>query len=383
MQVGLIGTGLMGLPMAERLLEAGVSVVAYNRTSARLEPLRPAGARLVASAAEVLQQSQAVILMLSDAQAIRDVLLADDSRADLADCTIIQMGTIAPSESRQLHDAIAAAGGDYLEAPVLGSIPQVKEGKLQVMVGATPAQFQQWSPLLKHFGEELLLVGEVGSAAALKLALNQLIVSLTNAFAMSVGFVQHQGVAIETFMGVLRQSALYAPTFDKKLQRMVERNFTNPNFPVKHLLKDTNLFIEEAIASNIRVDALTGVRQILETACASGLAEEDYSALFAAVVPPFAESTKHTEIQIEHHPNPETLERLGVLSWEIWTKDASEFPWTYDETETCYFLEGAVIVTPEQGEPVSMGKGDLVTFPAGMTCTWTILEEVKKHYQFS
>ncbi|MEC4982994.1 MAG: cupin domain-containing protein [Oscillatoria sp. PMC 1068.18] len=89
-----------------------------------------------------------------------------------------------------------------------------------------------------------------------------------------------------------------------------------------------------------------------------------------------------TEIKIERQPSPERLKELGVKNWSIWTKEVSEFPWTYDEQETCYFLEGEVIVTPEGGEPVQMGKGDLVTFPAGMSCTWKIQQNVRKHYQF-
>jgi len=87
-------------------------------------------------------------------------------------------------------------------------------------------------------------------------------------------------------------------------------------------------------------------------------------------------------IQVEPQPAAARLEQLGVSRWPIWQKAVSEFPWTYDAQETCYFLEGKVIVTPEGGEPVPMGKGDLVTFPAGMNCTWKILEDVKKHYRF-
>jgi uncharacterized cupin superfamily protein len=88
-------------------------------------------------------------------------------------------------------------------------------------------------------------------------------------------------------------------------------------------------------------------------------------------------------IQIEYQPNPERLQELRVTQWPIWTKEISEFPWTYDASETCYFLEGEVIVTPEQGEPVTIGKGNLVTFSAGLSCTWKILQPVRKHYQFS
>ena len=88
------------------------------------------------------------------------------------------------------------------------------------------------------------------------------------------------------------------------------------------------------------------------------------------------------EIKVEKNPTSDTLKELGVSEWSIWTKEASEFPWSYDDSETCYFLEGDVTVTPENGEPVQMGKGDLVTFPKGMSCTWKILKDVKKHYTF-
>ncbi len=88
------------------------------------------------------------------------------------------------------------------------------------------------------------------------------------------------------------------------------------------------------------------------------------------------------KIAIERQVNANRLEELGVSSWPIWTKEASEFPWSYDEAETCYFLAGEVTVIPEGGEPVTMGQGDLVTFPAGMSCIWQIRSAVKKHYCF-
>ncbi|KYC42828.1 cupin [Scytonema hofmannii PCC 7110] len=88
------------------------------------------------------------------------------------------------------------------------------------------------------------------------------------------------------------------------------------------------------------------------------------------------------EIKIEHQPSQERLQELDVFQWSIWTKEVSTFPWTYDDQETCYFLEGDVVVTPDGGQPVQMGKGDLVTFPAGMSCRWDIRSDVKKHYCF-
>ena len=89
-----------------------------------------------------------------------------------------------------------------------------------------------------------------------------------------------------------------------------------------------------------------------------------------------------TPIHIESNPSSDRLKSFGVKNWPIWEKEVSEFPWHYDEMETCYFLEGDVEVTPEGSKPVRIGKGDLVTFPKGMSCTWKVLKPVKKHYKF-
>jgi uncharacterized cupin superfamily protein len=88
------------------------------------------------------------------------------------------------------------------------------------------------------------------------------------------------------------------------------------------------------------------------------------------------------EIKIEHQPDHKRLTELDVFNWVVWQKEVSKFPWTYDSQETCYFLAGDVTVTPDGGQPVHMGKGDLVTFPAGMSCIWEITSDVKKYYCF-
>lgn len=88
------------------------------------------------------------------------------------------------------------------------------------------------------------------------------------------------------------------------------------------------------------------------------------------------------EVKVVRDPTEDQLDQLGVRMWSIWTKEESEFHWHYDEKETCYFLEGEVIVTPENGRPVEVGVGDLVTFPEGMSCTWVVKKAVKKHYKF-
>lgn len=89
-----------------------------------------------------------------------------------------------------------------------------------------------------------------------------------------------------------------------------------------------------------------------------------------------------SKITVEHHPSQERLTELGVSSWSTWSKEVSIFPWTYSEQEVAYVLEGEVTVTPKGGEPVSFGKGDLVTFPSGLSCTWEVKKPLRKHYRF-
>lgn len=87
-------------------------------------------------------------------------------------------------------------------------------------------------------------------------------------------------------------------------------------------------------------------------------------------------------ILCEHKPSPAKLDVLGVEDWPIWKKEPSRFDWHYDKSETCYVLRGRFVVTPEGGEPQAFSRGDLITFPEGMSCTWEITEAVEKHYTF-
>jgi len=87
------------------------------------------------------------------------------------------------------------------------------------------------------------------------------------------------------------------------------------------------------------------------------------------------------EIKVEKIPE-EKLKEMGVFSWPIWEKEASRFDWHYDQTETCYILEGKVTVDEKDGKSVSFGPGDFVTFPQGLDCVWDIKEPVRKHYNF-
>jgi 3-hydroxyisobutyrate dehydrogenase len=279
-KISFFGTGLMGIPMAQRLIDQGSDLMAYNRTAAKLESLQ--GGQRTEDPLEAIDHGTYLFLMLTDAAAIRATILIQPPK--LSGKTIVQMGTIAPEESREIEQQVRAAGGDYLEAPVLGSIPEAHSGQLLIMGGARPDTWEKALPLLQILGTNPTYIGDIGSAAALKLALNQMIGALTVGFAQSLSYLQKQQVDIDKFMAILRASALYAPTFDKKLNRMVERNYANPNFPTKHLTKDLQLFADSAAPMGQNLAAIQGIQTVLARAIATGWAEGDYAAILEGIM---------------------------------------------------------------------------------------------------
>lgn len=285
MEATLIGTGLLGRAMGERLLARGHRLTVFNRTPARALPLAGHGATVAPSAAAAIASSRVTLLVLSDAAAADGVLFAGAPPPVLHDHLIVQMSTVAPNESRALAGRVAAAGGTYLEAPVLGSRPQAAQGALQVMVGGSGRDLDGCQDLLAALGE-VRQVGAVGQAAALKLALNQLIAAEMSAFALSLGMARRSGLDPALFMEILRGSALYTRAFDGKLPGMLSRSFGDPNFPTRLLLKDVDLIRGEAAALGLETAAIDGVREVVAKAVAAELGDLDYSSLYQIVDPP-------------------------------------------------------------------------------------------------
>jgi 3-hydroxyisobutyrate dehydrogenase-like beta-hydroxyacid dehydrogenase len=291
MKVTLLGLGLMGLPVAHRLIQRGHEVKAWNRTESRLQLAEAEGITVKSELADALSDTEVILLTLSDAKAIASVLFCAEVASQLAGKTVLQMGTISPDQSRDLASKVEQSGGDYLEVPVLGSIPEAKNGELIVMAGGSEAVYHHCLLLLRGLGKEVDLVGGVGQAAAMKLAMNQLIAALTVGFAQSLGLIRAEGVEVELFMKLLRESALYAPTFDKKLQKYLEHDYSSANFPLKHLIKDIGLFKQVAESSGMNGQMADALLSVLNSGQQAGYGEEDYSALYEAINPGFDAET--------------------------------------------------------------------------------------------
>ena len=281
--IALLGTGLLGEAVGHRLLSQGCDLRVWNRNPQRCQGLLESGATPIAHLSDGASAGcDAVITVLRDGQVTRNVVA---ELGPLGGSCVMPMGTMGITEIRDLAADVQTQNGRCLEAPVLGSRPQALQGSLLVMAGGEPELFEQQRPLLNLLAEDPLLVGPIGSGAATKLALNQLIASLTHAFSLSLRLVQQAGVPVETFMSILRPSALYAPTFDKKLQRMLDGHYADPNFSTALLRKDLRLFLEEATAAGLQSKGLHGLDSLLQEAKGGDLDDLDYCALHELTQP--------------------------------------------------------------------------------------------------
>ena len=274
--ITLLGTGLLGAAIGQRLLEVGVTLNVWNRNPSRCAALVQAGARQLSQPGDGVETASVLITVLRDGPVTTEVA---GSLGSLKGRCLMPMGTMGISESVALAEQVRLQGGTYLEAPVLGSRPEALKGRLLVMAGGEQDVFDAQLPLLRQLASEPRLMGAVGTGAASKLALNQLIASLTHGYSLALRLVQASGLDVDRFMDVLRPSALYAPTVDKKLERMMSHHYSDPNFSTSLLRKDLFLFLREARLAGVNASALDGLASLLDRAEGTELDCGDYSAM--------------------------------------------------------------------------------------------------------
>eukprot|EP01095_Lingulamoeba_sp_RSL-Kostka_P014129 TRINITY_DN6067_c0_g1_i1.p1 TRINITY_DN6067_c0_g1~~TRINITY_DN6067_c0_g1_i1.p1 ORF type:complete len:232 (+),score=64.74 TRINITY_DN6067_c0_g1_i1:103-798(+) len=209
MNVGILGTGLMGFPISVNILTKNNTVkqfYAWNRTKSKAEPLAEYGAIVVDNATEVIENSDVILIMLSQYEIIDLVLFESCSESlSLGNKTIIQMSTISSDQTLSLKDKLLNLNETnvFIECPVLGSASVAKEGQLQIMIGGTQEQHDQYSDLLLSTGKAIFYIGEVGKASTLKLALNTIISGQTAVFAQSLSIIENAGLDFDTYMKIV------------------------------------------------------------------------------------------------------------------------------------------------------------------------------------
>jgi 3-hydroxyisobutyrate dehydrogenase-like beta-hydroxyacid dehydrogenase len=278
-RVGFCGLGLMGAPMAERLLRAGHEMAVWNRSPEKVEPLVSAGAEQAVSPADAAADRDAVITMLATPHAVEEVVLGDAGVASgiKPGATLIEMSTIGPKALRRIADGLPDAVG-LIDAPVLGSIPQATEGSLKVFVGSTDESFARVRDLLSVLGDPKH-IGPLGSGAATKLVVNSTLGAIQLAWGEAMALADALELDPSTTLDVLEGSPL-GPTVQRKRGNF-ESGVFQPNFKLSLAVKDMRLVTEAARAAGLEFGGATAARMAFEAAEKAGMGECDYSAVVA------------------------------------------------------------------------------------------------------
>jgi 3-hydroxyisobutyrate dehydrogenase-like beta-hydroxyacid dehydrogenase len=275
--VGLIGLGLMGAALAERLLKGGLRVIGYDLNPARCRVLANLGGEPVADAAAVVGACHVVLLSLPDSVVVEQVLaeVTDDLRPGQI---IIDTSTGDPTRAGALGERLARLGVKYLDATVSGSSAQVRAGEVTVMVGGSDAAFRKCRRLFDLFADHTFRVGPCGSGSTMKLVTNLVLGLNRAALAEGLSFAKALGLELPQALEVLRKSMAYSRIMDTKGAKMVSGEFEAQAKLSQHL-KDVRLILAAGMGTGTDLPLSRTHRELLEAAEAAGLGQLDNSAI--------------------------------------------------------------------------------------------------------
>jgi 3-hydroxyisobutyrate dehydrogenase-like beta-hydroxyacid dehydrogenase len=280
-KLGFVGLGAMGGRITKRLLDAGHSVVGYNRTQSKAQWLVDAGMRPGESPRAVAEASDIVFTMVTNTAALHHVfngpdgILAGLSRGKV----YIDMSTVSPAASRHLASQVLEKGAHMLDSPVSGSVLTLEQGNLSLMVGGEEAIFEQVKPVLLDIGPKVNYVGKNGQAVLMKIAVNLNLQTQIVSFYEGLLLAIKGGVPIETALEVMLNSVIASPALKYRspfILNMPEEAWFNVNMMQKDMLLAEELGRE----LDVPLPSVAYANQLLTAARAMGLAERDFAIVY-------------------------------------------------------------------------------------------------------
>lgn len=280
MEVGFIGLGLMGRPMALNLMKAGHPVSVWSRRRESMLPLLDAGARECSNAADVAAHAEVVISMVADAPDVEQVALGPEGVAEGArpGLVFVDMSTIAPAAAQSIASRLADRGITMLDAPVSGGEVGAINAGLTIMVGGDAAAFEKVKPLFQAMGKTVSLIGDSGAGQVAK-ACNQILTGVgVAAVAEALNFARKSGVDASKVREALLGGFAYSRILENHGQRMLDRNF-KPGFKAWMHQKDLRIVMEEAHRLGLALPSSAATAQMFNAMVGSGLGEDDSVAM--------------------------------------------------------------------------------------------------------
>jgi 3-hydroxyisobutyrate dehydrogenase-like beta-hydroxyacid dehydrogenase len=281
MKLGYVGLGTMGGRVARRLLLAGHEVRGYNRTPAKAAWLVDEGLELCDSPRQVAERSQVVFCMVTNTQALEQVVLGPDGiLAGLGPGKIlVDMSTVSPEASRGIAAKVRAKGAQMLDAPVSGSVSTLEAGQLSIMVAGDRSAFEAVKPILLDIGPSVDYVGENGKAVQMKIAINLCLAVQMVAFSEAVLVAEKGGISREDAVSVLLKSVIASPMLKYRGPFVLDLP-EEAWFDVNMMQKDMLLALESGRRLDVPLPTSAVANEILTAARGMGLAAKDFAAVF-------------------------------------------------------------------------------------------------------
>lgn len=276
MNIGFIGLGLMGRPLALHLARADHRLHLWARRPAALEPFKNVDAHLHISAAQVAQHAEIVFTMVADAPDVREVVLGENGIAQggRPGLIVVDMSTINPNAAREIGAELAQRGIEFLDAPVSGGEIGAINATLTIMVGGKPEVFERVRPLFERMGKSITLIGDIGAGQVAK-ACNQILTGVgVAAVAEAFNFAAKNGVDVAKVREALLGGFAYSRILENHGQRMLDRNF-KPGFKAWMHQKDLRIVMEEAHRLGLMLPTAAATAQLFNAIVGSGMGEED------------------------------------------------------------------------------------------------------------
>lgn len=278
--IGFIGLGIMGKPMACNLLKAGHSLLVYDINPASVQAVSACGATACSSIREVAEQCPLIITMLPNSPQVKTVVLGPDGIAESArpGTLVVDMSSIAPGASQEIAAVLQKKGIRLLDAPVSGGEPKAIDGTLAIMVGGSEADYAEAKPLFDILGSSSLLIGPVGSGNICKLT-NQVIVAI-NIAALSEGLMlaQKAGADPEKVFNAIKGGLAGSTVMNAKAPMILDGNF-KPGFKIDLHIKDLNNALDTGYQTGAPLLLTASVMQMLQQLKAAGEGQSDHAAI--------------------------------------------------------------------------------------------------------
>lgn len=279
-EIGFIGTGIMGKPMAQRLLNANYKLVVYNRTRQKAKELLDLGAEWGDSPKEVAEKTNIVISMISTPEVLTEIAKGENGiiNSSKEDLIHIDMSTVSAEVTNRLYIEYKKVKKNFMHAPVLGSAQNAVEGSILIFAGGDKSVFDKCKPIFEVLGKRIWYFEDIKKSAYLKLLSNQFIATMIVALSQGLVIAEKAGIPVDVVLEVLENSTLDSKMYQIKGSSIKEENYT-PRFMTKHILKDVKLIIEASMELNIQLPMMEKIKRLFEIAVEQGYSEEDYSSV--------------------------------------------------------------------------------------------------------